>query len=55
MATATTVSVVTGGAGAMGAACALALAPAVDVVLLTDLDEEPLGVAAARIGSATSA
>lgn len=51
----TTVSVVTGGAGAMGGACALALAPTVDVVLLADLDDDRLGEAAERIGSATAA
>jgi NAD(P)-dependent dehydrogenase (short-subunit alcohol dehydrogenase family) len=51
----TTVSVVTGGAGAMGAACALALAPTVDVVLLTDLDQDRLGAVAERIGSAAGA
>ena len=45
----TTVSVVTGAAGAMGSACARALAPAVDVVLLTDVDEDRLAAAAARI------
>lgn len=51
----TTVSVVTGGGGAMGAACALALAPTVDVVLLADLDRDRLGAAAERIGSTTTA
>jgi NAD(P)-dependent dehydrogenase (short-subunit alcohol dehydrogenase family) len=54
-ATEPTVSVVTGGAGAMGAACALALAATVDVVLLTDFDEDRLAAAAERIGSATPA
>ncbi|HEV7526884.1 MAG TPA: SDR family oxidoreductase [Acidimicrobiia bacterium] len=34
----TTVAVVTGAAGAMGSACARALAPDVDVMLLTDVD-----------------
>jgi len=51
----TTVSVVTGGAGAMGAACALTLAPTVDVVLLADLDVDRLAVIAERIGAATTA
>lgn len=51
----TNVSVVTGGAGAMGAACALTLAATVDVVLLTDLDPERLGSTAERIGSQTTA
>ena len=45
----TTVSVVTGAAGAMGSACVLGLAPAVDAVLLTDVDADRLAVAAARI------
>ena len=45
----TTVSIVTGAAGAMGSACVHALVPAVDVVLLTDIDEERLGVAAERV------
>ncbi len=45
----TTVSVVTGAAGAMGSACVRALAPAVDVVLLTDVDADRLAAAAARI------
>jgi NAD(P)-dependent dehydrogenase (short-subunit alcohol dehydrogenase family) len=43
------VSVVTGGAGAMGSAAALALAPAVDALLLTDVDPDRLGAVAARI------
>jgi len=51
----TTVSVVTGAAGAMGSACVLALAPAVDVVLLTDVDENRLSAAAARIASESPA
>ena len=38
----TTVSVATGAAGAMGSACASALAPGVDVLLLTDVDEHRL-------------
>ena len=45
----TTVSVATGAGGAMGAACVLALAPAVDVVLLTDVDEVRLAAAAERV------
>jgi NAD(P)-dependent dehydrogenase (short-subunit alcohol dehydrogenase family) len=45
----TTVSVATGAAGAMGSACALALAPAVDVVLLTDVDADRLAAAAERV------
>jgi NAD(P)-dependent dehydrogenase (short-subunit alcohol dehydrogenase family) len=43
------VAVVTGAGGAMGTACALELVPAVDVVLLTDLDESRLGVTASRV------
>ena len=39
----TTVAVVTGAAGAMGSACAHALAPTVDALLLTDLDDARLG------------
>jgi NAD(P)-dependent dehydrogenase (short-subunit alcohol dehydrogenase family) len=46
----TAVSVVTGGAGAMGSACALALAPSVDVLLLADLDADRLASTAERIG-----
>ncbi|HEY3834908.1 MAG TPA: SDR family oxidoreductase [Acidimicrobiia bacterium] len=42
----TTVSVVTGAAGAMGAACARAIAPAADVLLLTDVHDERLATAA---------
>ena len=45
----TTVSVVTGAAGAMGAACVAALAPAVDAMLLTDVDRDRLSAAAVRI------
>jgi NAD(P)-dependent dehydrogenase (short-subunit alcohol dehydrogenase family) len=45
----TTVSVTTGAAGAMGSACALALAPAVDVVLLTDVDADRLAAATERL------
>ena len=51
----TTVSVVTGGAGAMGAACALALAETVDVVLLTDFDQDGLQSIVERIGSESTA
>jgi NAD(P)-dependent dehydrogenase (short-subunit alcohol dehydrogenase family) len=51
----TTVSVVTGGAGAMGAACALTLAATVDVLLLTDLDHNRLMLAAERVRSETTA
>ncbi len=49
-----TLSVVTGGAGAMGAACALTLAATVDVVLLTDLDQDRLDSTAERIRSETT-
>ena len=49
----TTVSVVTGAGGAMGAACTLALAPAVDVVLVTDVDEQRLGATAERVHDET--
>ncbi|HEY1741233.1 MAG TPA: SDR family oxidoreductase [Acidimicrobiia bacterium] len=45
----TTVSVVTGAAGAMGAACARAIAPAADVLLLTDVHEQRLATAAAAL------
>ena len=45
----TTVSVVTGAAGAMGLACVFALAPAVDIVLLTDIDENRLAAAAEHV------
>ena len=50
----TTVSVVTGAAGAMGSASVLALAPAADVVLLTDVGADGLAVAAARIQHVTT-
>ncbi len=40
------VSVVTGAAGAMGAACALALAPASEVLVVTDIDGPRLGTVA---------
>lgn len=49
----TTVSVVTGAAGAMGAVCARALAPAVDVLLLTDLDGDRLGATGAELERVT--
>jgi NAD(P)-dependent dehydrogenase (short-subunit alcohol dehydrogenase family) len=45
----TTVSVVTGAAGAMGSACVFALAPAVDAMLMTDVNEDGLAAAAARV------
>lgn len=51
----TTVSVVTGAAGAMGADCALALARTVDVVLLTDLDEDRLASTAERVENEANA
>jgi NAD(P)-dependent dehydrogenase (short-subunit alcohol dehydrogenase family) len=51
----TSVSVITGGAGAMGSACADALASAVDAILLTDRDETGLDAAAARVERATGA
>lgn len=51
----TTVTVVTGAAGTMGAATALALGTTVDVILLTDQDEDRLASAAERIGAATTA
>lgn len=51
----TTVSIVTGAAGAMGSACACASAPAVDEVLLTDVDAERLAAAAARVERETTA
>lgn len=50
----TTVSVTTGAAGAMGSACVLALAPAVDVMLLTDVDEDRLAAAAERVERTTT-
>jgi NAD(P)-dependent dehydrogenase (short-subunit alcohol dehydrogenase family) len=49
----TTVSVVTGAAGAMGALCARALAPAVDVLLLTDVDHPRLDVVGEEIARTT--
>jgi NAD(P)-dependent dehydrogenase (short-subunit alcohol dehydrogenase family) len=45
----TALAVVTGAAGAMGSACAGALAPAVDVLLLTDVKREQLDRVVARI------
>jgi NAD(P)-dependent dehydrogenase (short-subunit alcohol dehydrogenase family) len=45
----TTVSVTTGAAGDMGSACVLALAPSVDVVLLTDVDDDRLARTAERV------
>jgi NAD(P)-dependent dehydrogenase (short-subunit alcohol dehydrogenase family) len=45
----TTVSVTTGAGGAMGSACAHALAPTVDVMLLTDVDGERLATTAERL------
>lgn len=45
---------VTGAGGAMGSVCSLALAPNVDVVLLTDVDERRSAAAAARIERATT-
>ncbi len=47
-------SVVTGAAGAMGSACALALAPADDVVLLTDVDGDRLATLAEHIERETT-
>lgn len=49
-----TVCVVTGAAGAMGTACALALAPSADVIVLTDLDESRLATAAATVERAST-
>jgi NAD(P)-dependent dehydrogenase (short-subunit alcohol dehydrogenase family) len=49
----TTISVVTGAGGAMGAACALALAPTVDVLLLTDIDEARLDTTAEQLQRVT--
>lgn len=43
------VAVVTGAAGAMGSACAEAIAPAADVLVLTDRDEPGLGATADRL------
>ena len=48
-----TVSVVTGAAGAMGALCARALAPEVDVLLLTDLVRGPLDAVGEEIARTT--
>jgi NAD(P)-dependent dehydrogenase (short-subunit alcohol dehydrogenase family)/alkylhydroperoxidase/carboxymuconolactone decarboxylase family protein YurZ len=45
----TAVTVVTGAAGAMGAACARVLSARTDVLLLTDVDESRLRTAAAEI------
>lgn len=42
-------SVVTGAGGDMGSACALALAPTVDVLVLTDIDEARLEATARRV------
>lgn len=47
----TRVSVVTGAAGAMGSACAEAIGPSTDVLLLTDRDEPGLVVTAGRLGA----
>ncbi len=49
----TTVSVVTGAAGAMGSACAGALAPAADMLLLTDIEPDRLGDTGETIARAT--
>jgi NAD(P)-dependent dehydrogenase (short-subunit alcohol dehydrogenase family) len=46
------VSVVTGAAGAMGSACAEAIRPSSDVLLLTDRDEPGLAVTASRLRTA---
>jgi NAD(P)-dependent dehydrogenase (short-subunit alcohol dehydrogenase family) len=51
----TSVSIVTGGAGAMGSACARVLGSTVDVLLLTDRDEHRLACEAERIGAETAA
>lgn len=51
----TSVAVVTGAGGAMGSACALALAPAADVLLLTDIDEARLEATASAAGGAAGA
>ena len=45
----TTVAVITGAGGAMGSACARTLAPAVDVISLTDIDEARLGATVALL------
>lgn len=49
----TKVAVVTGAAGAMGAVCAQALAPTVDVLLLTDRDHAKLDAVGEEIARAT--
>lgn len=49
-----TISVVTGAGGAMGATCALALAPTVDVMLLTDIDGSRLEAVAERVEEETA-
>jgi NAD(P)-dependent dehydrogenase (short-subunit alcohol dehydrogenase family) len=49
----TTVSVVTGAGGDMGRACALALAPTVDALVVTDLDDARLGATAELLGTTT--
>ncbi len=49
----TRVAVVTGAGGAMGSACALALAPAVDALLLTDIDDARLDAVAEQLGPTT--
>src|SRR5690348_9852281 len=49
----TTVAVVTGAVGAMGSACAHALAPTVDALLLTDLDDARLGAIIDALGPTT--
>ncbi|MCU0310930.1 MAG: SDR family oxidoreductase [Acidimicrobiales bacterium] len=51
----TDVLVVTGGAGSMGAACATALAPSVDAVLLCDVDPDRLATTADGLSSTTTA
>jgi len=48
----TRVSVVTGAGGAMGAACAAALAPDADVMLLTDVNAEHLAAASGGVATA---
>jgi NAD(P)-dependent dehydrogenase (short-subunit alcohol dehydrogenase family) len=48
-----TVSVVTGAAGAMGASCAGTLAPEVDVLLLTDVARGPLDAVGEKIARTT--
>jgi NAD(P)-dependent dehydrogenase (short-subunit alcohol dehydrogenase family) len=47
----TTVAVVTGAGGAMGGACARALAPNVDTLLLTDIDDARLGTIVEQLGT----